>query len=362
MRSVGVVVALSAVAVPVTGGAATLAGGSRQGAVSMAVIPTGHLGDPSNRFFQTFTSTGGAWSLSTPRGTATNGGIIIASPEAGAVSVLAFDASHVSVIQGLMAGQPSRAGNVVSAILAQPTALTVNPVSGQMAAISASGGVLMARHRLSPMRPFLSARQLAASPAGRQCGFSAATSAAVMTDGTMVVGGRCSRPGYSGLLERHPGRGWMANRIGGSRLWHAVRVDPTVSGSVALAQSGGSHPVLRMGTIGSRGITWSEPARVGADLRSIAVTSLAAQGSSYVVASVTGNRVQAWRLGASAPARRIGPALSSKVQAVVDGASGSVHAFAVDGRRVVISGLRRGEHRWVVETRRVLPLPYGTSS
>ena len=337
-----------------------MASGSTQGPIAVAVVPTGRLGDPANRFFQTFTSTGGDWLLTTPRGTATNGGIVVASPAAGAAAVLPFAASHVSSLVALNAGRPARDGIVIPALVAGPTSVTVNPSTGRMTLVTRTGVIEEAVSVSGGLHAVASTRSAAGSRAGRRCGVVAFSSAATMVDGTLVLGGRCAGSGGSGLLLEHDGR-WISISAPTPGPWSVVRVDPTDDGVVALVASSGRQTELRMLALTATHRTWSAPMILKGSLRSTAITRAAARRPSYVVALADRGQVQAWRIHGERVARRVGPTLAGDVQAVVDDPGGSPTAFAVDGRTVVPLGLDGRSGRWVRGRSQVLPLAYGTS-
>jgi len=355
------VIALLGGLVPAVAGASTLSGGAVDGPVSVAVVPTGHLAEPGNRFFQTFTSTGGPWSLSTPRGTATNGGIVISSPADGVVAVLPYFASHVTALQGLVAGRPGRVGAIAPALAAEPGAMSINPATGATAAVGSPGELLLGARPLGRLAPRGSVRQLAATEGGRRCGFAGLAAAAVESDGTIVVGGRCTHRGWSGLLVERREGSWTPLRAPGPGSWRVIRIDPTTDGALVLAASIARRPVLRIGVLHEGIPRWGPPLRMSGQLRSTAVTMGSANHGSYLVALSAGGRIQPWRLAVGGPPRRVGPTLGPGVQAVVDGPTPAVTAFAVDGRAVAELELAAGGARWVPAGRQVLPLAYGTS-
>ena len=356
----GAVLLLATLATSTAAGAATLASGSRQGAVAVAVVPTGRLGDPANRFFQTFTSTGEGWHLTTPRGTATNGGIVVASPERGAAAVLPFFASHVTALGIMTAGRPARDGKVIPALAVNPTSLTVNPATGRMVLVTSRGDVLAAAAVGGRLRRVATTRAVAASGAGRRCGLSGIVAAATTPDGSLVVGGRCTRGGAGIFINRGSG-GWSAVSGPGSGSWSVVRLDPTEDGVTALLASSGNHRALRTVHLIGSVSSWSPQLPVVGQLRSTAVSVATGAAATYLVALANRGSVQLWTLGLDGPPRRVGPALGSRVQAIVEGPHGIPAAFSVDGRTVVPMALDASSGRWVAQQRFVLPLAYGTS-
>jgi len=358
---VGAMALMSSLVGSAMAGAATMSSGSTAGAVSMAVVPTGRLGDPPNRFFQTFTSDGGGWRLTTPRGTATNGGIVVASPGAGAIAVLPFFASHVSALVSVSGGMPARDGRVISPLVANPTSLTVSPATGRLVAVTSTGEIQSARAVGSRLVRVATRRAVVASSAGRSCGLTAITAAATLPDGTLALGGRCSRPGSAGVLLAGVGGRWRSLAAPTPGPWTVLRVDPTEDGVVALVLSSARRPQLRSVHLTAAGAIWSRGQILEGSLRSTAVALAPGGRSSHLVAVAHRGRIQAWRLTPGGSVRRLGPSLGGRVQTIVDGPSGTLTAFSVDGRTVVPMALDAGTGRWVSQAPHVLPLAYGTS-
>ena len=359
MSVVAGVCALASLVPPVTAGAVTLSGGATQDAVAVAVVPTGRLGDPQNRFFQTFTSTGDGWHLTTPRGTATNGGLVVAGPSSGAVAVLPFAASHVTALLAMEEGRPGRTGRVIPALVSGPTSLTVSPESGALAMVTTSGEIRVATNPTARLRRVLTVRALAGSPAGRQCGLKDVSAAGVLTGGLLVVGGRCSHQGRSGLMVQDAAGRWESLAAPHGGTWSVVRIDLTTDGAVALVSAAGRRPELRLVSLRAGSQQWSRPLPAAGSLRSTAV--IEGRSPSYLVALADRHRVQAWRIGLGGAVVRLGPSLTRGTQALVMGPGHRPTAFVVDGRAVVPLALDVTAGRWVPGPRQVLPLAYGTS-
>jgi hypothetical protein len=352
--------ALPSLVLPVTAGAATLSGGATQADVAVAVVPTGRLGDPQNRFFQTFTSTGDGWRLTTPKGTATNGGLVVAGPRSGAVAVLPFAASHVTALLAMDEGRPGRTGRVIPALVSGPTSLTVSPASGALAMVTTSGEIQVATNPTAGLRRVLAVRALVGSPAGRQCGLADVSAAGVLPGGLLVVGGRCSHSGRSGLMVQDAAGRWKSLAAPHGGTWSVVRIDPTMDGAVALVSAAaGRRPELRLVSLRAGSQQWSRPLSAAGSLRSTAFID--GRSPSYLLALADRHRVQAWRLELGGAVVRVGPSLAPGTQALVMGPGRRPTAFVVDGRAVEPLALDATAGRWVPGTRQVLPLAYGTS-
>ena len=137
-----------------------VAGGVLDGSTAMAVLPLGHLEDPSNTFYETFSQNGsGSWSLSTPEGTATNGGIVLASPARGAGAVLSYLNLRLAAGFDLVAGQQTGAGEVLPLLAHVPSSLSVDPHTGAVAVLTEQGEVLTASSLAGPFHQLLSERR-----------------------------------------------------------------------------------------------------------------------------------------------------------------------------------------------------------
>ncbi len=131
-----------------------------------------------NNFWQLFIRPAGStrWKLITPPGTADNGGLVLAA--AGQSLITAFRPSQnltfTPLTETRTAGQAWSALSPVGAALASvPDALAMDPASGRLLAVLASGTVTQATPGYSTWTTLTSRRVLAATPPGRHCGLQA---------------------------------------------------------------------------------------------------------------------------------------------------------------------------------------------
>lgn len=376
---VGLLVMAVAALVAQPAGAA-LEGGTAGSDVATAVVATGRLTSIEDRFFQTFSSTGGEWRLSTPAGVATNGGIVVAGPDAAALAVLPSFASHVTALLPMQAGRPAGRGIAAAALAAGPSSLALD-ASGQ--AVAALRGGQIVRGRLGAWRAVADRRSLARSAPG--CDLASAEAVAEAGDGRLVVGGRCRRAGWSGLILQGAGGRWGGVRARGFAAGSVLMLRSEAHGAAALVASGGRDRRIAAASLG-RSVRWSRPLRMRAGERvcSTAGGTLATGRTAFVVALCDGGagRVAVLTAGPSrsrpailaagrakgATAVGLGPAAGAAGDRIVR--SGplaslgiSVESFAVEGRRVRPLRLSADGRRWLADGAEVvLSLPYGSSS
>ena len=159
----------------------------------------GNLSDPLNRFYETFTSTGKKWEVSTPTGTTTNGGILISHPSQGVGAVAQFRELRFAAGVFLQNGTETGPGEPLPALALAPTALASQLGGGAVAVVTSSQQVEAAPSLGGPFRVAASLRTLAETARGLKCGLEKLTSVAVV-NGEIFVGGQCSKPGEIGLF------------------------------------------------------------------------------------------------------------------------------------------------------------------
>jgi len=183
-----------------------------QGDSTWLEVPMGHLGDPSNTFWQLFVrspSTGG-WRTATPPGVADNGGLVMADGPGGGL-VAGFLPSQDLTFSPLSvttdAGGVWTGAYFPQGLLSVPDALGGTSAGVHLALGRKGGGSLLeAARSLSTWRPVTTAGALGRSAAGARCGVERLTAAAVAPDGDPLVGTACRRPGVVGLFEIVDGR------------------------------------------------------------------------------------------------------------------------------------------------------------
>jgi hypothetical protein len=350
----------------------------------MAVLAMGHLSDPANTFYETLSATTGSmWTLSTPKGTATNGGIVVSSPSDGGGAVLSYlnlrFAAGFVLVDGLQQGQ----GAVLPALASGPSALAVSTATGQVAALGADGRVYESSSLAGPFRVVITEAQLAAErPAS--CELSRLTAVAFGIGGSLALGASCAAEGTAAVgsgVFVDTGETMVVGRDSvpkfqavpvrpGPGPQTVLRLDPGGDGVLALVAQGGSDPVLRLVTAGPSPSAPTVPTgAVSAPISLTGTTILAmagdelASGSAAEVVTTTGpSGVEATLFAGSAVGRpRIFGSLPGSVRAVVGEPDGTLAALGVvDDSSVEVYHLVAG--RWQRGQTIKVQIPYGSSS
>ncbi|MGO8959687.1 MAG: hypothetical protein ACLQFR_20315 [Streptosporangiaceae bacterium] len=173
------------------------------------------LGGPSARhdnFWELLARPAGAtaWTLATPPGVASNGGLILAS--AGTAVIAGFRPSQLLTFSPLAAtadqGKSWSQGNLVSpGLAAVPDALAAGP-DDRLLALTDTGTVRLGAHLGASWSLIGSRNSVARSPAGRACGLTSLSAVAFSSAGTPMAGGSCRTPGVVGLFAATSG-GWQ---------------------------------------------------------------------------------------------------------------------------------------------------------
>jgi hypothetical protein len=179
-----------------------LASGVSTPSQSSVSLPMGHLGDPDNTFWELFLQPTGStsWTLRTPPGVADNGGLAVAVPDAGPVTV-GFLPSQLLRFTPLArttdGGKAWSPGALPASLVAGPDALAAGSSGPTMAVVGGSGQTVLSTSNLSDWHPLVTAKSLANSVKG--CGVQRIT--AVVSDGNdPILGVQCSRAGRIGVL------------------------------------------------------------------------------------------------------------------------------------------------------------------
>ena len=335
------------------------------GSVSQVVVPMGRLNDPLNTFFQSFTSVnGGAWKLSTPKGSGTNGGIVVASPARGALAIRQFDQSHVSAVSAVIGGeQVTLGGRIIAALAPSPSALATQGSS--VFFVTANGSL----EELSPTaqlaKVITTQRQIAASAAGRRCGVQAITAVAVNSAGQIALGARCGNGGTNTVFVKD-GSSWWLGKTGMTSPNAVMRLDASGNNFIALVRTAGSSPSLRSlvvrypGAMSSPSSSWSP--RI--DLMYGVLRSSVPNGhGGYCVLVKHSTKVSATDLTPGLAVRSLGEPLPSSAQGIVAttrGGSRVVEVLTVTGGRA--SFLVQGtQSTWRTVQSIKVAIPYGAA-
>jgi hypothetical protein len=327
----------------------------------------GHLTSSANRFFETFAATQGRWSLTTPTGVATNGGIVLASPNASAAATLPWYLLGFTAARPLAAGRAAGPGEVMPPLASTPTSLSM-ATDGTVAFVTRAGTVMTGPSLAGPFRVVTTRAMLASTAAGRRCGLGSITAVAAASGGSPEVGGTCAHSGVDAVFSK-VGSTWTIGESGLRAPVSVLRLDATSAGDGAadvLFSLTGSRPTIGTGRIVAGHLRLGATVAVAASsIRSTAL-DLTAAAPAYVVATSAGRGVAAHFLPVVGRAAMVGAALPSGVQAVVVasavGEGGqSATAFDVDASTLRVLTLTPAGTRWVTTDVQHIAVPYGSS-
>jgi len=351
---------------PVTASAMPLDSATTTAAGTWAAVVMGGSAAQHNNFWQLFVRPAGStrWTLVTPPGTADNGGLVLAGG-VGQALITAFRPSQYLTYTPLT--QTSDSGHAWSALspldaplASTPDALAVQPASGALLALLSSGTAEQGTPDGATWTTLVTARALAATPAGQSCGLRALTAVAYTPAGAPLLAGTCSQPGMAGIFEA-AGHTWQA---AGPALPGALARQPvtvlrvSVAGNqiTALLAAGSSQHttlVTAWSADGSAGWTISPPFSTGGP----AVTA-ASLGPGQTAAVITaGGRGAILATGHWQAL----PALPPATVALAPDADGAVDALAVHRSTLTVWHLADEQGSWSTAQTISVPIQYGSS-
>jgi len=313
--------------------------------------------DAGNKFWQLFfrPATSGRWSLATPQGVASNGGLVAAG--GGPYLVVGFRPSQNLAFSPLATstdtGQNWTPGLLDAGLADTPGAIAVGP-SGRTLALLRDGTIEAAPTAgdaaAGRWAPLTTLKALAASAPGRACGLEGVTAVSFGPDQNPMAAGSCARPGAAGVFTDAGGT-W---RPAGLALPAGSRV--RVLGLTAIA--GGFMALLAAGTslfaAWRAGTRWTVSGPVTAD--GVRALGFGPGGSAWLLPdrgrpeTVAGAADKTWRPLPPGPAG---------TQVLAPGTGGSYDALAVAGSRLTVWRLAGGA--WARAQQITVPVQYGSS-
>ena len=359
-----------------TGSAAAIGASATTPSGSSVLIAMGHLRDPSNTFWEMFQRPAGAssWSLRTPPGVASNGGLVLAAPPSGALTVgflISSDLKFSPVAQSTDGGEKWSPGELPSPLMAMPDALAVGPTAETLALVATRGDrVLQTSGDLSTWRTLTSVPALTA--AAPSCGVRGVTAVAYNDAAHPLLGLACSKKGEVGVLAD------TAPSSTGPSTWRDIgltlgpargaasvtRLVSTSDGIAGLGQVGSGNRTSIVAFWGSGSTDqWSGPTLFqvpgGWSVRATATGGGSGQSLAVLLASGARRRVDviagpgaSWMTLPSAPRGASGVA--------ADGAE--VDTFVVTGTHLAVWAWTAGATDWSRTASITVPVPYGSSS
>lgn len=334
---------------------------------SSAVVEMGGSAAQHANFWQLFTRTGpaGSWGLSTPKGVADNGGLVIASRGASSL-VTGFVPSQDLTFSPLATTSDNGAswspGLVSGGLASLPDALAADP-AGRLLAILRGGAVQESGPGGASWRRLAGQRSLAATPAGRACELVSITAAAFTASGQPLLGGSCARHGTAGIFALSGGHWRLAGpalpaALAGQDI-QVVRLASDGTGEVALLAGGaGAGESLTAAWSSGQGGRWTltTPFRMGASqLRSAA---LGPHGELEIV--LNGSR--GLTLAGPGASWQPLPALPARTATLAAGPGRGVEALTTASATLSVWRLGAGTTAWRLVQSITVPIPFGSSS
>jgi hypothetical protein len=342
---------------------------------SWAVVEMGGSAAQHDNFWELFVRPAGStdWTLATPVGVASNGGIVVTASGPDAL-LTGFRPSQDLTFSPLAAttdaGRNWSQRNVLDAGLADlPGALASGP-SGRLLAITDAGDIETGTSGGASWARLTTTRAVAASAASRSCGVTSLTATAWTPAGQPMLGGDCRTPGTAAIFVLRAGM-WQAAM---PSLPAALRRQPVnviglnTAGSritaILAAGTGRSTAVLAAWSA-DNGSTWtlSPPLSTGPADAGPPSVSFGANGSASLVLpathSVSGGAVIGWH----AAAWQSLPKLPTDTATLSATAIGQPEALVVHGGTLTTWQLSTsGPHPWTLLQTVHVTIPYGSSS
>jgi hypothetical protein len=337
------------------------------GSGTWAVAVMGGSAAAHNNFWQLFVRPAGSsnWRLATPPGVASNGGLVLASPGAGAV-VAGFRPSQALSYSPLATTHDNGSTwtpAILDAGLADvPDALAANPDSGRLLALLADGKADITGPRGTGWAPLASPHSLAAATAGTRCTPGRLTAAAFSPSGTPLLAATCARAGTTGIFAYTGGAWHPAGPALPAAYAHqpvtVLRLTTTAGTTMALLAAGsGTGAHLLAATSTGSGAHWAfSPAL---PLRGARPTSASFGTGGTAAVVMTGNHAQTLA-GPAGPWRPL-PALPAGTATLAPGPTGGWDALAVHGARLTIWQLTPATRAWTTTQAINVPIQYGSS-
>ncbi len=293
------------------------------------------------------------------------GGLVLAA--AGQSLITAFRPSQnltfTPLTETRTAGQAwSALSPVGAAIASAPDALAMDPASGRLLAVLASGTVTQATPGYSTWTTLTSRRVLAATPPGRHCGLKALTAASFTWSRTPLLGGICARPGTAGIFAAAHGTWQAAGPAIPAALARqditVLRLTRTAQQTVALLAAGsGSAASLVTAWSADNCAHWTLSPPFPLHGAALTSASFGADGTAAVV--LTGDQGET----ITGPAQRWRklPALPPGTATLAAGPQGAISALAVHRTRLTIWQAFPGRATWTKAQTISVPIQFESS-
>ena len=341
-----------------------------------ATVPMGHLDQPLNTFWQLFYRASGtsSWSNATSTlATATNGGLIIATPDGQSVEVGIRPANRLT-FSPLLTASPTQSswstGVLPAGLAADNSALATDALNGSSAALLNQGPgvrVVSSARGLSTWRSLTTEPALASSSAGRHCGLRSIT--AVGYDGTQaLIGGGCRHTATVGIFSRS-GDAWrlvgpsLPRELDSGRV-NVISLKQTSEGiSTLLAVTSVKEGTSLVAAWAGSGGQWSVSGalRLSSSQRVLSIGPADGVGM-FVLLAESGGSEEADVVGGPDVSWQVLPALPGGTSTLAFGPGNMVDALVVNDTAFTDWLLSPGSSHWVKGQAISVPIEFGSSS
>jgi len=333
-------------------------------------LPMGKLDQPLNTFWQLFLLPHGGsnWSDQVSSlATATNGGLVLASPDGKSllVGIRPANLLNYTPVVGTSSARSWLAG---PPIVGRVDALAANS-AGQQVAIVEHGGTseVLSTSNSSKWQTLTTERLLRSLPISKQCGIISLTTVGFAPNGTVLVGATCQHPGVVGLfVENHST--WSSAKLklpstqSGASV-EILRLGLTSAGVTALLGlqgSSGESLVAAWGPAGTSQWTISSAFRLNSSQRVTSIGPSTAQGQFVVLSDSSATSSVEVMSGPKSSWVSL-PSLNWSIATVAFSPVGAIDAFASRGSVLSDYALQTRSKVWKLAQKVTVDIIYGSS-
>jgi len=350
---------------------------------SWATVVMGHLDDPLNTFGELLYRPGGpacpgpvpcapqAWSLATPAGVASNGGLFATLATGGTLTVgfgVSLDLTFSPLAATADQGATWSTGVLSAGLVPVTDALAASGTAGapaRLALVSTGGGeVLSSSGDLSTWAVMGRRRALASAAAASGCGAGPLTAVAIAPSGVDLVATTCGSGGRAGIFRiGSAGTAGAVTPVGPvlpgpvTAPLRVERLVATPAGLTALVVAGsGRSRRLYLATSDDDTATWTVSAPF-ATSGSVVASSVDPTGGTVVVLDAGGHRTAA-TVAPGTPWTTL-PGLPAGTSVVAGGPGAVFSALIPSGSTVTVDVLSGGS--WIRNQLLAVPIQYGST-
>jgi hypothetical protein len=340
---------------------------------AFAAVAMGHLNQPLNTFWQLFFQPAGTskWTLVTPPGVASNGGLVIATSQDHALLAGFRPTNFLTYSPVSMTDNEGRAwsvGALPGGLLGRTDALGMSG-SGELAALidDPKPEVVTSDGSLSDWAPLISQERLSSTTSGARCGIEDLTSVTFNNAGDVIVGATCAHPGVVGIFE-NTGSSWhlLGPSLSPSLSRDNIEVINFSQERGVMTALLATHGPSRTSLVGAwqlAGTRWgTSPPFVLRHSTTVTSTGPDGRGGFFVLTSNGSLRPSLELLGGPGTAWDQLPLTPRGTATVVFSATGSIESLTANGDSFQSWILNAHAKVWDATQSILVPILYGSSS